>query len=167
MLSVICAALVCGILTDMSAKTSFEKLIRLLCSVFLAVTVVYPLIRYRFPGWNADMSIFLPGDEDAVAQGEKIYFQSIASIIRTETEAYILKEAKSIGADLTVAVELDAGNPPAPESVTIRGNFEASVETTLSQLIADELGIPKEHQTWIRQQPHSYDSSSPDTSIFS
>ena len=159
MLSVICAALVCGILTDMSAKTSFEKLIRLLCSVFLAVTVVYPLIRYRFPGWNADMSIFQPG--------EKIYFQSIASIIRTETEAYILKEAKSIGADLTVAVELDAGNPPAPESVTIRGNFEASVETTLSQLIADELGIPKEHQTWIRQQPHSYDSSSPDTSIFS
>lgn len=167
MLSVICAALVCGILTDMSAKTSFEKLIRLLCSVFLAVTVVYPLIRYRFPEWNADMSIFQPGDEDAVAQGEKIYFQSIASIIRTETEAYILKEAKSIGADLTVAVELDAGNPPAPESVTIRGNFEASVETTLSQLIADELGIPKEHQTWIRQQPHSYDSSSPDTSIFS
>ncbi len=167
MLSVICAALVCGILTDMSAKTSFEKLIRLLCSVFLAVTVVYPLIRYRFPGWNADMSIFQPGDGDAVAQGEKIYFQSIASIIRTETEAYILKEAKSIGADLTVAVELDAGNPPAPESVTIRGNFEASVETTLSQLIADELGIPKEHQTWIRQQPHSYDSSSPDTSIFS
>lgn len=167
MLSVICAALVCGILTDMSAKTSFEKLIRLLCSVFLAVTVVYPLIRYRFPGWNADMSIFQPGDEDAVAQGEKIYFQSIASIIRTETEAYILKEAKSIGADLTVVVELDAGNPPAPESVTIRGNFEASVETTLSQLIADELGIPKEHQTWIRQQPHSYDSSSPDTSIFS
>ena len=167
MLSVICAALVCGILTDMSAKTSFEKLIRLLCSVFLAVTVVYPLIRYRFPAWNADMSIFQPGDEDAVAQGEKIYFQSIASIIRTETEAYILKEAKSIGADLTVAVELDAGNPPAPESVTIRGNFEASVETTLSQLIADELGIPKEHQTWIRQQPHSYDSSSPDTSIFS
>lgn len=167
MLSVICAALVCGILTDMSAKTSFEKLIRLLCSVFLAVTVVYPLIRYRFPGWNVDMSIFQPGDEDAVAQGEKIYFQSIASIIRTETEAYILKEAKSIGADLTVAVELDAGNPPAPESVTIRGNFEASVETTLSQLIADELGIPKEHQTWIRQQPHSYDSSLPDTSIFS
>lgn len=167
MLSVICAALVCSILTDMSAKTSFEKLIRLLCSVFLAVTVVYPLIRYRFPGWNVDMSIFQPGDEDAVAQGEKIYFQSIASIIRTETEAYILKEAKSIGADLTVAVELDAGNPPAPESVTIRGNFEASVETTLSQLIADELGIPKEHQTWIRQQPHSYDSSSPDTSIFS
>ena len=167
MLSVICAALVCGILTDMSAKTSFEKLIRLLCSVFLAVTVVYPLIRYRFPGWNADMSIFQPGDADAVAQGEKIYFQSIASIIRTETEAYILKEAKSIGADLTVAVELDAGNPPAPESVTIRGNFEASVETTLSQLIADELGIPKEHQTWIRQQPHSYDSSSPNTSIFS
>lgn len=167
MLSVICAALVCGILTDMSAKTTFEKLIRLLCSVFLAVTVVYPLIRYRFPGWNTDMSIFQPGDEDAVAQGEKIYFQSIASIIRTETEAYILKEAKSIGADLTVAVELDAGNPPAPESVTIRGNFEASVETTLSQLIADELGIPKEHQTWIRQQPHSYDSSSPDTSIFS
>ena len=157
MLSVICAALVCGILTDMSAKTSFEKLIRLLCSVFLAVTVVYPLIRYRFPEWNADMSIFQPGGEDAVAQGEKIYFQSIASIIRTETEAYILKEAKSIGADLTVAVELDAGNPPAPESVTIRGNFEASVETTLSQ----------EHQTWIRQQPHSYDSSSPDTSIFS
>ena len=167
MLSVICAALVCGILTDMSAKTSFEKLIRLLCSVFLAVTVVYPVIRYRFPEWSAETSIFQPEDEAAVAQGEKIYFQSIASIIRTQTEAYILKEAKSIGADLTAAVELDAGNPPAPISVTIRGDFDASIETTLGQLIADELGIPKEHQTWIRQQPHSYGNSSPDTSIFS
>ena len=167
MLSVICAALVCGILTDMSAKTSFEKPIRLLCSVFLAVTVVYPLIRYRFPGWSAEMSIFQSDDEAAVAQGEKIYFQSIASIIRTETEAYILKEAKSIGADLTAEVELDSGNPPAPISVTIRGDFDASIETALSQLIADELGIPKEHQTWIRQQPHSYGNSLPDTSIFS
>ena len=167
MLSVICAALVCGILTDMSAKTSFEKLIRLLCSVFLAVTVVYPLIRYRFPGWNADMSIFQPGDEDAVAQGEKIYFQSIASIIRTETEAYILKEAKSIGANLEVEIELDAGDPPAPAAVTLRGDFDEAIETRMSRLLTDELGIPKEHQTWIRQQPHSYDSSSPDTSIFS
>lgn len=155
MLSVICAALVCAILTDLSAKSSFSKLIRLSCSIFLAVTLISPLFRLRFPEWEAMQEQFQTEGEVAAARGENILSGSIASIIRQETEAYILKEAKSIGATLSAAVELDAGNPPAPVAVTIRGDFDASVELLLARLIADELGIPKEHQTWIRQQPHS------------
>lgn len=166
-LSVVCAALVCGVLTDLSEKTGFAKPLRLVCSIFMAYTLVSPLIRFRFPGWEARNNCYWADARSAAARGENLHALSVAAIIRQETEAYILKEAKSIGADLAVAVELDAGNPPAPESVTIRGDFEASVETTLSQLIADELGIPKEHQTWIRQPSPSSDNSSPNTSMFS
>ena len=163
-LSVVCAALICGILTDLSAKTGFAKLIRLACSIFLAFTLVAPLLRLRFPALEEEKNRYLAEAQDAADVGENIRLRSVAGIIRQEAEAYILKEAKSIGANLEVEVELDSGEPPAPSAVTLRGDFDESIETRLSRLLADELGIPKEHQTWIRQQSHFSSSSSQNTS---
>ncbi len=165
-LSVVCAALICGILTDLSAKTGFSKLIRLSCSIFLAFTMIAPILRLRFPKWEAQKNQYLAEAQDAALAGENIRLRSVAGIIRQEAEAYILKEAKSIGANLEVEVELDSGDPPAPAAVTVRGDFDESAETQLSRLLEDELGIPKEHQTWIRQQSHSSSNSSQNTSPF-
>ena len=165
-LSVVCAALVCGVLTDLSEKTGFAKPLRLVCSIFMAYTLVSPLMRFRFPGWEARNNCYWADARSAAARGENLHALSVAAIIRQETEAYILKEAKSIGANLEVEVELDSGEPPAPSAVTLRGDFDESIETRLSRLLADELGIPKEHQTWIRQQSHSSSNSSQNTSPF-
>ena len=163
-LSVVCAALICGILTDLSAKTGFAKLIRLSCSIFLAFTLVAPLLRLHFPAWEEEKNRYLAEAQVAADAGENIRLRSVAGIIRQETAAYILKEAKSIGANLEVEIELDAGDPPAPAAVTLRGDFDEAIETRMSRLLTDELGIPKEHQTWIRQQSHSSSSSLQNTS---
>lgn len=165
-LSVVCAALVCGVLADLSEKTGFAKPLRLVCSIFMAYTLVSPLIRLRFPGWEVRNNCYWADAKSAAARGENLHALSIAAIIRQETEAYILKEAKSIGANLEVKVELSTGDPPVPAAVTLQGDFDASVEVQLGRLLADELGIPKEHQTWIRQSPPSSDNSSPNTSMF-
>lgn len=166
-LSIVCAALICGILSDLSAKTGFARLIRLCCSIFLAYTFVSPLLNLRFSEWEEQKAAIFEDAQDAASQGENIRLQSVAALIRQEAEAYILEEAKSIGASLEVHVELDNGDPPVPAAITIQGDFDASVESRLSALLTDELGIPKEHQTWIRQQSHSSDSSSPNTSTSS
>lgn len=154
-LSLICGAVMVGILLDISEKTGFRKQIRLVCSIFLAALLLRPLLSIRFPETARFADTYLSQARSAAAQGENIRAHSLASIIRQETEAYILKEARAIGADVEVQVELDSGNPPAPMAVTLRGTFDASSETRLSGLLEEELGIPKEHQTWIRQQPHS------------
>ncbi|MGM9603586.1 MAG: hypothetical protein ACI3XG_00800 [Faecousia sp.] len=158
-LSLICAALIAGILLDLSEKTSFQKQLRLVCSIFFACILLRPLLSLRFPELTQLGDSYLTQAEEAAAQGENIRIRSLRAIIRQETEAYILKEARAIGADVDVQVELDNGDPPAPVAVTLRGSFDASSETQLGGLLADELGIPKEHQTWIRQQPHSSGNS--------
>ena len=79
-LSVVCAALICGILTDLSAKTSFSKLIRLSCSIFLAFTMIAPILRLRFPKWEAQKNQYLAEAQDAALAGENIRLRSIAGI---------------------------------------------------------------------------------------
>ena len=158
-LRVICAALICGILTDLSEKFGFQKQIRLVCSIYFACVLTGPILSVRLPAVSQWEDIYLPQAQEAAAQGEEIRIRSMAAIIRQESEAYILKEAKALGADVEVEIELDNGYPPAPAAVTLRGVFDASAETRLCRLLADELGIPKEHQTWIRQQSHSSGSS--------
>lgn len=158
-LRVICAALICGILTDLSEKFGFQKQIRLVCSIYFACILTGPILSARLPAVSQWEDIYLPQAQEAAAQGEEIRIRSMAAIIRQECEAYILKEAKAMGADVEVEIELDNGYPPAPAAVTLRGAFDASAEMRLGRLLADELGIPKEHQTWIRQQSHSSGSS--------
>ncbi len=164
-LRVICGGLICGILTDLSSKTGYAKILRLCCSIFFAITMVQPLIQLRFPQWEKGWSLLSDEALDAAEQGEEIYRQSLAAIIQQEAQAYILKEAESIGAALEVEIELNSEIPPSPVAATLRGEFDASMETAISALLADEFGIPKEHQTWIRQQSHSSDSSSQNTNL--
>ena len=142
-LSLICAAVIVGILLDLSDKTGFQKQLRLVCGIFFAFILLRPLISLRFPDMTQFWGSYLTRAEEAASQGENIRIRSQAMLIRQETEAYILKEARAIGADVDVLV----------------GSFDASSEEQLGKLLADEVGIPKEHQTWIRQQPRSSGNS--------
>ncbi len=166
-LSLICAALIVGILQDISEKTGFSKQFRLVGSIFLTGILISPLVSLRLRSLpQLDFQYQLQAEE-AAAQGQEIRIRSLSAIIREECEAYILKEARAIGADVEVQIELNAEYPPAPSAVTVQGCFYANAEMQLSGLLADELGIPKEHQTWIRQQSHSFDNSSKNTNIVS
>ena len=158
-LSLICAAVIVGILLDLSDKTGFQKQLRLVCGIFFAFILLRPLISLRLPDMTQFWGSYLTQAEEAASQGENIRIRSQAMLIRQETEAYILKEARAIGADVDVLVELNNGNPPVPVAVTLRGSFDASSEEQLGKLLADEVGIPKEHQTWIRQQSRSSGNS--------
>ena len=155
LLHLICSALVAGILSDLAEKTSFKKQMRLVCSLFVTVALLEPLVHLRLPNLEQMGNQFLTDAKDAVLQGENFRVRSVAGIIKDEAESYIQKEARAIGAELT----LDTGDPPAPESVILRGSFDASSEWEISSILTQQLGIPKENQTWIRQEPHAFEPS--------
>lgn len=162
-LSIISAALIAGILTDITQKTGFQKQMKLVCSVFLAFTFLAPLLRWKLPDLSQSGKSFFTEADQAAALGDTLRLQSIASVIKQESEAYVLKEANQIGAGIEIQIELDYGNPPAPYSATVQGIFDALAEEHLSNILSEELGIPKENQTWIRTNSLKSGNFSPNT----
>ena len=158
-LSVFCAALVVSILIDLSGKSSFHKQLRLVAGIFFAVILLRPLLHLTVPELSLSKSFFSQEAEQAASLGEKSYIRSLCELIRGESEAYILKEAAALGAELEVEVELDMGDPPAPWAVKLRGCFEAEQEQALSKLLSEQFGIPKERQTWMRVPSQNSGSS--------
>lgn len=155
--SVLCTALVCGILIDVSEKTFYQKQLRMVCSIFLALALLHPLIRSRLPVINDPWESYLQEAREAAARGEHISRQAEAQIIKQETEAYILKEAESLGADIRVEITMEDGTPPFPKTAAISGCFDADTENALEQLLVEAIRIPKESQTWIRQESNEFD----------
>lgn len=157
--SLICCALVAGILYDLADKTSFKKQIRLVCGLFVTIAFLQPIVHMSLPDPEQIGDRYFTEANQATTQGENLRLRSLGGIIKDEAESYIQKEAKAIGADLSVEVTLGAGDPPRLEAVVLRGAFDGDVEKTISNILTRELGIPKENQTWIRQESHAFEPS--------
>jgi hypothetical protein len=69
--------------------------------------------------------------------------------IMEQTEAYILDEAEALNCTLTVKVTLSNGELPIPEKATITGEVSPYAKQVLSSMMAKQLGIEREAQTWI------------------
>lgn len=164
--SVLCTALICSVLKDLSEHTFFKKQIHLVCGLFLAYAFLHPLIAGQLPQFDDPWEHYLAEAKAASARGEEISAQAMRQIITQESEAYILEKANSIGADITLTLELSNDQPPIPVSAVICGEFDADSESALAQILEQDLGIPKEHQTWIRQESGLSDSSSENTNMF-
>ena len=85
--------------------------------------------------------------EDAAAMGENLARDSMADIIKEETEAYILDKAADLHAHLRVEVAVGEDNLPA--AVTISGEAAPYARRQIQAMIANDLGISKENQKWI------------------
>ena len=73
----------------------------------------------------------------------------LSDLISQEAETYILDKAQVNGLDLTVEVETKVVDTyPVPWSAVIRGSLTATEQVELSQIIAQDLGIPEERQEW-------------------
>ena len=84
--------------------------------------------------------------EDAAAMGENLARDSMADIIKEETEAYILDKAADLHANLRVEVAVGEDNLPA--AVTISGEASPYARRQIQAMIANDLGISKENQKW-------------------
>ncbi len=146
--SVVAAALVCGILTGFMKDCGVKRLLKLLCGTFLTFTVISPIVKFTVPELP-DFGLVFEEAEKAAQQGKIITEDSLMDIISAQSEAYILDKAKAMEVFLTAEVATSfVDGLPVPESVVLEGEVSPEQRRQLSQIISDELGIPKENQVW-------------------
>ena len=141
-ISVVAAALLCGIVVRLFPNGSGKQVGKLICGLFLAYTVLSPISRVDFSNLP-DFSLRCMDD----AMGENLARDSMADIIKEETEAYILDKAADLHANLRVEVAVGEDNLPA--AVTISGEASPYARRQIQAMIANDLGISKENQKWI------------------
>ena len=143
----VAAALLCGIIVSMTKPRSGGSIVRMLCGVFMTIVLIRPLA-----GTNVSfLESILPditGDAEAVASEGAAAAEDIRrEYIKQRVQAYILSRAKTMEADIQANVSLD--EDCVPVSVSIAGRISPLSRSRLTQIIASELGIPKERQEWI------------------
>lgn len=147
LLSIIAVALISSIITSI-VKSKHTKLIKTLCGVFIAVTVFSPVIHLNvldYQGYYLDLE---KDARDTVEEGKRKAAKETESIIKAQTEAYILNKAAAIGADVYVTVTVSETEPQQPVFVEISGDISPYLKTRLGEIIAADIGVPKEAQFW-------------------
>ena len=147
LLSILCAALVCSVLTTIIGKNkTIGSIIKMLCGIFLAVTVVTPITNWDFSNLN-----ILPDewyDKTASNFGEVYSDEQMIANIKEQTKAYILDKAEQMGSEVAVEVTLNEAYPYAPNSVVLSGTISPYNRVRLSEIIAKDLAIPEDKQIW-------------------
>ena len=146
-LSVICAAVLCGIVADLAEKKGASaNILKLICGVFLSFTVIRPITEVKLEDFSFFTADITQDAFQAADLGQTNSYQEMAAIITSEVTAYILDKAADYPGELTVDVVLDADL--IPRSVTLTGDISPAGKLQLEQSIEQDLGIAKEDQIW-------------------
>ena len=149
-ISVVAAALIVGIITGLQHKKDTSTvLIKMIGGLFLAFTVIRPIVSLDIGNIRAYIAAFSESGDEVVAEGEKLASEAYCSYIKSETEAYILDKADAFGAELSVEVTLDDGETPVPVGARIEGNVSPYAKACLREMMEEDLGIMEENQIWI------------------
>lgn len=149
LLTIVAAAVLCGIITNLlDKKGAFAAIIKLLTGLFLAVTVISPWSKVQIMDFSVYASGLSAQAEEAAGYGHSVALEEISAIIKSQTEAYILDKAASTGLGLTVTVTVSGSDPPQPYAVILRGAVSPYAKQQLQRIIASDLGIPEERQSW-------------------
>lgn len=147
-ISVVTAALACGIVSGLTPKGTAKELVRLLCGVFLAFTAIRPITGLDFNALAEFSFPYAREAEQAAAMGENMARQSLADIIKEESEAYILDKAAALNTDLTVEITVSDDDAPVPVAAVLCGEVSPYARQQLETILQSELGIAKENQLW-------------------
>lgn len=142
------AAMICGILEGIGKQTGFHKLLKLLCGIFLMLTVLLPVSRLSIEGVSPFAFPYTAEGEQAAQNGENYARSTLAGIIKAETQAYILDKATQMGASIDVKVTVSDDPVPIPVAVHMLGEISAQQRQELSQMLTNDLNIAKENQIW-------------------
>ena len=146
-LTVTAAAVLVSILRRLAGDGSMGALFRLMAGVFMALTVMEPVLKLELPDVGQWIAASTTEGQDAASEGEKMGREAQQAIIKQRTEAYILDKAEGLDAVLEVEVTLDDTGIPA--SVTLNGPVSPYAKACLTRIIESDLGLKEEVQKWI------------------
>lgn len=149
LLSIIAAAIVCGIITVLlGSKGTHGAMAKLMAGLFLAFTVIRPVAQIDFTGITDFAEQYTDAGTAAAEKGKILTREALTESIKRKTEAYILDKAEAMRVTLSVEVELSEHDVPVPVAVQLEGAVSPYAKQQLQRIITEDLGIDKEHQTW-------------------
>jgi len=149
LLSITAAAVICSVILSVQNKKSTNyTLIQMLCGIYMTVTLLSPLVRFRLPDLSGYMRGLQTESWAAAQMGTDAAEEMLEGIIKHRTETYILDKASSMGLDIHAEVILSDGELPTPCGVEIRGAASPYKRQQLQGWIREALGISEEAQIW-------------------
>ena len=147
--SIIATSVIAGVLLSIiKEKSSYGYLIKILAGLFVAVTVVAPLVDFRLSDLVSQFEDFDQNNNLSIQSGITAYNNALAESIIERTEAYILEKASSYGAAITAKVIVNSETQPIPTAVELSGDISPYNKLRITQILVNDLGIPEEAQTW-------------------
>lgn len=148
-LRIIAAAIVCCVIKSLiKEKTATGRMVNLLCGILMTITLLSPIKDISFQSITSFYNNISLDASQYVNDGKMAARESVANIIKSQTETYILDKAKSLGLQIAVEVELDDSNNSVPCGALITGTASPYAKGVLETYIQEQLGIPKENQRW-------------------
>lgn len=148
-LSVVCAAILCAILSGISGeKGSTAPIRKLIYGIFLCFTVISALGQFHLTDLLEPLGDIRQEALATSAIGQALYQESLTQVITEQTEAYILDKAQSLRLQIRVQLKLEE-ETLHPASVSIIANVSPSAKEEMEHWLCRELGLTKEDITWI------------------
>lgn len=146
-IGIVAAAMLSGILIRLTQNSGSKEIVRMLCGVFMTITLIHPFAGRKELLWEPILPEISGLAEDISAEGTAAAENIKREFIKQRVETYILSRAEAMETDLQADVKL--GDDCVPVSVRLTGRISPLNRSKLTQIIASELGIPKEQQEWI------------------
>lgn len=148
-LSVITAALICGIVNAwITGKGTYTAAIKIVCGLFLTVTIISPLAKIEISDPELYFNRLSEEAEAASAAGTLWNTETKAAFMKDNLEKLVLEKSMSMNLKITTDITVD-DTSMLPTEITISGTISPYAKRVLSQFIQDNLGIPEEDQNWM------------------
>lgn len=149
LISVTAAAVLCGILKSLiGEKGNSAAHVRLICGIFLALTVIRPLKELNLRDFSLLPAGLMEEARATSGEGEEYTRQAKEDLIKQQCEAYILDKAQTLEASIQVEILISQEGEPIPAGSIITGNLSPYARNQLSKTLEKDLGIPQEDQKW-------------------
>lgn len=142
----ICAALLCSIISSFVKNSAYKAIMKLLCGIFLTIELVQPFLRADIKIITETSANFMQDGQRIAERGKDMAQDALSCVIESELEAYVLEKAGISSEDL--ALEITLNSDYVPVSARITGNESSQVQAQLETILEADLGITKENQIW-------------------
>lgn len=157
LLSILSAGVLCAVAEALMPQGPVKVVGRLVCGLVLLCAILAPVTDLNLENGNHWLEdYFLQLDEEKGAL-EEVVGQEMKSIIEEEYAAYIVDKAAELGLTCTARVTCREGEAGVylPDSAVVCGLGGAEEVERLAQIVAEDLGIPQERQSYLNEEVSS------------
>lgn len=150
LLSIAAAALLLALVQALLPQGAAKRTAAMAGGLLVLLAVLSPLARLDYENLAKSISQLQLETETARTGIEVGSRELMAGIIKQRCETYILDKAEQMGVELQVEITVSEGaGYPYPTAAVLRGAVTEGQRQTLTDYIAENLGIPAEQQEWI------------------